>query len=100
MIGIVLKFSLLRKKGRYYNLIFRSGYFTAKKIPKNKKIPAIVKYTQSNPVSGPGKYETNAPKVFFNNIPIGNTNTKIKDIDHRIVGSIYSITTKIFEIMS
>ena len=69
-------------------------------MPNTKKIPAIVKYTHNNPVSGAGKYETKAPKLFFNNIPKGNTNAKINPIDHKIVGRIYSTTTKIFENIS
>lgn len=50
-----------KKNSICYNLIFRSGNFTARKIPNSKKIPAIVKYSQSNPVSGP-----NLKKVIIN----------------------------------
>ncbi len=59
-----------------------------------------MKYTHSNPVSGPGKIETIAPKIFFNNIPKGKTMANIIPMDHKIAGSINSTTAKIFVIVS
>ena len=42
-------------------------------MPNDKNTPATMKYIQINPDSGPGKYKTMAPKIFFKNTPKGKT---------------------------